>query len=181
VRTRSLVPAALALLALTGCGDPLLFASVEETRICLTMPAQDMPAAPPIGDQTVTWSGDLDVGANIPGLDHPDAVTGSIKMLSLTTAGSTDLSGVAGADVTVTDANGQAIPFMHYTRSAAPAEPTKLEMVLDQDMNLLDLLRAGNLHYTITFNGAPPQVAWTADVDSCFSVRITVAGLKLMK
>jgi len=181
VRTRSLVPAALALLALSGCSDPLLFASVEETRICLTLPAQDISAAPPIGDQTVTWSGDLDVGSKIPGLDHPDAVTGSIKMLSLTTAGSTDLSGVAEADVTVNDTNGQATPFMHYTRPAAPTDPTKLEMVLDQDLNLLDRLQAGSLHYTITFTGAPPQVAWTAEVESCFSVRVTVDALKLMK
>jgi hypothetical protein len=54
-------------------------------------------------------------------------------------------------------------------------------MVLDQDLNLLDRLQGGNLHYAITFHGAPPQVAWTADVESCLSASITLDGLELMK
>lgn len=181
MRTRPLVPAALALLALSGCSDPLLFAAVEEQRICLLLPAQDVPAAPPVGDQTVSWEGDLDLGAHIPGLDRPDAVKGSLKMLSLTTTGSTDLSSITAAEVAVTDEAGQMTAFMHYTRSAAPADPTRLEMVLDQDLNLLDRLQGGNLHYAISFHGAPPQVAWTADVESCLSASITLDGLELMK
>jgi hypothetical protein len=174
---RALAP----LLALAaGCGDPLFFAQVKETRLCLALDNRSVPAAPAgVGTQTVTWSGDLDLGSKFPGLDKKDAVSGAIRMLSLSVNGSTDLGGVTAADVTVSDAAGAPQSFMHFAPPSA--SPTVLAMTLDQDLNLLDRLQSGVLHYTITFSGTPPTTAWTAEVDTCLSLDVTIDALKAMK
>jgi len=166
-----------------GCGDPLFFAQVKETRLCLALDNRSVPAAPAgvgvLGPQTVTWSGDLDLASKFPGIDQKDAVTGSIRMLGLSVAGSTDLGGVTSAEVSVSDASGASTAFMHYTPPSA--SPTDLIMTLDQDLNLLDRLESGVLHYTITFSGTPPTTAWTAEIDTCLSLDVTIDALKAMK
>jgi hypothetical protein len=177
---RALAPA---LLLAAGCGDPLFFAQVQETRLCLALANRSVPAAPAaaaaLGPQTVTWAGDLDLGSKFPGIDKKDAVSGSIRMLSMTVSGSTDLAGVSSAAVTVSDAAGAPTAFMHYA-PPSPA-PDQLVMTLDQDLNLLDRLQSGVLHYTITFTGTPPTTAWTADIESCLSLDVTIDALKAMK
>jgi hypothetical protein len=182
MNTTRLAPLALAVLAaaaLAGCGDPLFFAEVKEERICLALPDRTVPAAPGgIGEQTVTWSGDLDLGSQIPGLDRP-GVTGSIRMLSMTVAATLDLSGVTQADVSVSDAAGAATPFMHLARPALA--PERLDMALDQDLNLLDRLRDGALRYDIAFRGTPPTQAWGATIETCLAVEVKVDALKAMQ
>ena len=189
--TFSRAPLAVAFaLTLAGCSGPLLGADVTEPKLCLMLQAVTIPAAPaiPTGvtvpDQTVTWTGDLDVGSSIPGLDKAGAVTGAIHMLSLTTAASpatTDLSSITSASVAVTDATGNALSFMHYTRPTPVTTPSELDMVLDDDLNLLDELQGGVLHYTITFAGLPPTTAWTADIETCFSAHLTIDALKALQ
>ena len=182
---RASLVASLAL-ALAGCSGPLVGADIDEPRICLVMKSQTVPGAPiPTGlvipDQTVSWDGDLDLGSKIPGLDKQGAVTGSIRMLSLTTTGSTDLSSVTSADVALVDAAGQPTSFMSYTRPTPVTTPDALDMKLDQDLNLLDAVQGGQLHYRITFKGQPPPTSWTADIETCLSAHLTVDALKAMK
>ena len=180
---RASLVASLAL-ALAGCGGPLVGADIDEPRICLVMHSQTVPGAPiPVGLvlPEVSWEGDLDLGSKLPGLDKQGAVTGSIRMLSLTTTGSTDLSSVTSADVALVDAAGQATSFMSYTRPTPVTTPDVLDMKLDQDLNLLDNLQAGLLHYRIPFKGLPPSISWTADIEPCLSAHLTVDALKAMK
>ena len=102
-------------------------------------------------------------------------------MLSLTTTGSTDLSSVSSADVALVDAAGQPTSFMSYTRPTPVTTPDALDMKLDQDLNLLDAVQGGQLHYRITFKGLPPSSSWTADIETCLSAHLTVDALKAMK
>ncbi|HYS80724.1 MAG TPA: hypothetical protein VEM76_08435 [Anaeromyxobacteraceae bacterium] len=173
-------------LALAGCSGPLVGADIDEPRICLVMHSQTVPGAPiPTGmllpEQAVTWEGDLDLGSKLPGLDKDGAVTGSLRMLSLTTTGSTDLSSISSADVALVDAADQPTTFMSYTRPTPVTTPEVLDMKLDQDLNLLDALQSGLLRYRITFKGQPPPTSWTADIETCLSAHLTVDALKAMK
>ena len=172
--------------AVAGCSGPLVGADIDEPRICFTLQSETIPA--PLGStaplQAATWTGELDLGSAIPGLSKPGAVTGAIHMLSLTATAdpaSTDLSGIASASVAVTDASGQTIPFMHYTRPQTVTNPSEIDMVLDQDLNLLQDQQAGILHYRITFQGQPPPAAWTADIQTCVSAHLTVDALKALQ
>jgi hypothetical protein len=126
----------------------------------------------------VTWAGDLDLGSKVPGLDRPNAVKGSIRMRSLDVLATTDLSGVREATVTLLDGAGNPTTFMHYV-PPGPA-PGDLAMALDQDLNLLDHLDGGVLHYKIDFTGTPPTTGWNADVESCLSLDLTIDALQAM-
>jgi hypothetical protein len=48
-------------------------------------------------------------------------------------------------------------------------------------VNLLEHLDAGVLHYRIDFTGTPPTTAWSADVQSCLSLDVTIDALEAMK
>jgi hypothetical protein len=177
-------------LGLTGCSGPLVGADLDEPKICFALRSETVPAPPPIPpgstvpEQTVTWSGDLDIGSSIPGLSKQGAVTGNIYMLSLSTIADpagTDLSGITSASVAVTDAAGTTVTFMHYARPSPVTTPGEIDMVLDQNLNLLDELEAGVLHYSITFKGLPPPTAWTADIETCLSAHLTIDALKALQ
>jgi len=185
VTTRASLVASLAF-AVAGCSGPLVGADIDEPRICLvmksqTVPGAPIPAGPGLSEQTVVWDGDLDLGSKIPGLDKQGAVTGDLHMLALTTTGSTDLSNVSSADVALVDAAGNATSFMSYTRPTPVTTPDVLDMKLDQDLNLLDAIQSGLLHYRITFKGLPPQSSWTADIETCLSLHLSIDALKAMK
>ena len=183
---RPLHALAPALLLTAACGDPLFFAQVKEERLCLALANRSVPAAPAVvaafGPQTVTWTGDLDLGSKFPGLDKKEAVKGSINMLSMAVTASTgtDLSGVTTAEGAVADAAGVSTTFMHYVPSG---EAGKLSMTLDQgqDLNLLDQLDGGVLHYAVTFSGTPPTTDWNAEIESCLTLDVTIDALKAMK
>ncbi|GEJ56050.1 hypothetical protein [Anaeromyxobacter diazotrophicus] len=175
-------------LALAGC-SPLVGATIDEPRICLLMQSQTIPAAPalPAGvvmpDQQVTWQGDLDLNSVLPGLDKPGAITGAIHVLSLTataTPATTDLSPITYASAAVVDGAGTPTVFMHYDRPSPVTKPYEIDLALDQDLNLLDQLQGGVLHYQITFKGQPPSNAWTADIETCFKAHLTLDALKVM-
>jgi hypothetical protein len=177
---RALAPT---LLLAAACGDPLFFAQVKEERLCLALANRSVPAAPlvvaALGPQTVTWTGDLDLGSKFPGLDEKDGLEGSIRVLSMAVTGSTDLSGVTDAQVTVTDAAGASTPFMRYVPTPGAALD-RLAMTAEQDLNLLDRLDRGVLHYSISFTGTPPTTAWTAEIENCLTLDVTIDALEAM-
>ncbi len=188
MRPAALAVATLALLSAAGCGGPPLFAEIADERICVTMPAEEVPAAPAgIGERTVTWQGQLDVGEGVPGLDKRDATTGTIELNGLSMASTTDASGVAAAEVTITEADpsNPSVPRVlqrsTYTRKPG-ADPRKLVFEVESPArNLLPALTAqgGVLHYQVTFRGTPPTQAWTASVESCVRAHVTVDLTKL--
>ena len=168
-------------LALSGCGDPLLFAEVEDRQICMTLPGQSIPMAPPdIGEHTVSWQGSLDLGSAIPGLGDK-GTTGSIKSISLQVNSTTDMTKIRRADVELT-AEGQApTPYMHYEQQAS-ASPNVLSMTIDDDIDLFARLAGGEkIQYAISFTGEPPTVAWTADITACMSAKVKLDPLEMMK
>jgi hypothetical protein len=181
VRTTTFAIALFALSA-AGCGDPLFFAEVEEKRICLTQLNQQIPGVPAgVGPQSVAWEGDFDLGSNIPGLDT-SGTTGSLRLLSVSVTGSTDLTGITLADVTVTDAAGVATDLVHYAQPTPVPDPMRIDMTVAQDVDLLDRVRhGGKLHYSVAFKGSPPTAAWTAAVETCMYAKVKVDALKAMQ
>ncbi|HEX9289728.1 MAG TPA: hypothetical protein VF904_09395 [Anaeromyxobacteraceae bacterium] len=174
---------AIALLALSaaGCGDPLFFAEVEEKRICITQLGQPIPAAPAgVGPQSVHWEGDFDLGSNIPGLDT-SATTGSLRLVSVSVTGSTDLTGITLADVTITDAAGVATDLVHYEQPPTVSDPRRLDMTVAPNDLLERVRNGGKLHYSFAFEGSPPSTDWTADLETCMYARVMVDALKAIQ
>lgn len=174
-------------LALTGCGDPLLFAEVEDKQICLTMPSQTIPGAGPLSpdlpEQTVTYDGSLDLGSAIPGLDTK-GTTGTIKSISLHVNSTTDMSVIRRADVNLSSVAGEpATLYMHYDRGQEPTtDPHDLTMIIDADVNLFQRLAGGkSIDYHISFTGSPPAADWTADVVACVSAKVQIDPLEAIK
>jgi hypothetical protein len=169
-------------LALSGCGDPLFFAEVEDRRICMTLPGESIPAAPAgVGDQTVTWQGRFDLGSGIPGLGEK-GTTGTIRMVSFSLASTTDVTSITHAEVDLTSDAGPPTPFMHYTQQQPVADPNSLSMAIDQDLDLFERLAGGRtIGYAIAFTGRPPTAAWTADITACMSAKVKIDPLQVIK
>jgi hypothetical protein len=171
-------------LALSGCGDPLFFAEVEDRQICMTLPGQTIPKAPAgIGEQTVSWQGNLDLGSAIPGLGEK-GTTGTIKSVSLRVNSTTDMSVIRHADVKLSALDGETpTRYMHYdVQEQQAADPALLNMTIDDDIDLFERLAGGKkIDYTISFTGQPPTVDWTADITACMSAKVKLDPLEMMK
>lgn len=174
-------------LALSGCGDPLLFAEVEDKQICMTMPGQTVPGAGQLAalvpEQTVTYDGSLDLGSAIPGLDKK-GTSGTIKSISLRVNSDTDMSVIRRAEVNLYSLAGEdATLYMHYDTSEKPTtDPRVLEMLIDADVDLFSRLAGGKaIDYHISFTGKPPAAAWTADITACLSAKVKIDPLEAMK
>jgi hypothetical protein len=167
-------------LVLSACGDPLLFAALEEKQMCITLPSQTIPGAPDVGVHTVSWRGSFDLGSGIPGLGEK-GTTGSIKTTSLELKSSTDMRVITSAQLDLSTAEGPA-PYMHYDQPAEVADPYALSMTIDQDIDLFSQLADGKtIEYTISLNGQPPPADWTADITACMSVQLQVDPLEMIK
>ena len=183
---RTALIASLAL-ALAGCGDPLFFAEVEDRQICMTMPSQNIPGTGVnpglIGERTATWTGSLDLGSAIPGLDTK-GTTGNIKTISLRVNSPTDMGVIRYADVRLSGLDGQEpTAYMHYDAAEqTSADSHVLPMTIDADIDLFSRLAGGKqIEYVIEFTGHPPTQDWTADVTACMSAKVKIDPLEAIK
>jgi hypothetical protein len=165
--------AVLLAVPLTAC-DPLFFVEVEERRICFEQ-TQPVDAAPPIGDQTVSWEDSVDLSDDMP--EH-GAVTGEIRLLGARVTGSTSLAGVSGAAITAWIPGTQQDTLASYTQPAVVQEPNVLAFTGSPSVNLLDYLDATTLGYRIELSGAPPTTPWDATVEVCLSMKVMVDVLE---
>lgn len=172
---------ALLSLGLAGCGDPLFFAEVEEKRVCVTLVGEQIPGVPAgLGPQTAHWEGDVDLGKSIPGLDT-GATTGSVQLVSVSVKGSTSLAGITYADVSLTDSAGVTSHVVHYEQPSPLPDPDQITVAITP-MELIDRVKnGGNLHYSVTFDGSPPTVDWTADIETCMYAKVMVDALKALQ
>jgi hypothetical protein len=182
MRTARFAPLALALCA---CGDPLLFAEVEDEKICMTFPRETIPGADQaivdlLGNQKATWHRDLNLGSGIPGLGKK-GTTGTIKMISLTVHGDGDITSITDAKVELTDVD-PPTRLMQYKQQQPVADTTTITMTLDQDVDLFQRLGEGTtIPCDVTLSGRPPPAAWTADITACMSARVKIDPLEMMK
>jgi hypothetical protein len=179
---RTLLLSSLAL-ALSGCGDPLFFAEVEDKQICMTLPGQSIPGAPAdLAEHTVSWQGKLDLGEALPGLGEK-GTTGTIRTVSLRVNSAVDLTAIRHADVELSASDGSPpTPYMHYDAQEQPAaDPSVLSMTIDDDIDLFARLAGGKeIGYVISFTGRPPAADWTADITACMSARVKIDPLELI-
>ncbi len=185
--TRLALPAlVLATFLAAGCGGPTFFAEVKDSRVCITIPTQQVQGAPAgIGEQTVQLQGDLDLVSGLPGVDK-NGLTGEVVMVELGVSSATDLSGVSRAGITILDPGldgGTPVALQDASYARAPgADPPQLDFtVAAPAANLLPALtaRSGTLRYAVTFTGTPPTSAWTTDVTACVRVNVKADLTKL--
>ena len=166
---------ALFALGVSACGNPLLFAQVDEPKVCFQMAGESIPAAPGGLDGSVSWNGQFDLSA-VPGLGK-SGTTGSISMLYFEVDSSTDMSGISNVVVdlpSVTSGH-----YIDYTQTTPATHANSIVMTPAQDVNLLSAVTSGgSLPYSITFTGSPPAVAWQADMSVCLKVSVEVDVLK---
>jgi len=169
---------ALAALALTACGGPVLFVEVELPRVCLTQARIPFPGAPATG--TVAGDVDLPIVEQIPLLTTDGAETVLIlDDVSIVPVSGTspDLSGIESALVNVVPATGAPVTAVRYTRD--PALPPPSEIALrGGGVDIAPLLENGAAHLRVVASGSPPASAWTADVQTCVHGRSKVPYLR---
>jgi hypothetical protein len=171
---------ALPLLALAaGCGDPLVFAEVEEPSVCFTVHNQAMVGT---GGATVTdfvYSGTspVNIGDNVALMNSKGAtVNAHVLSFTLTDAkGTADLSGIASASVTISNTAGST-PLLSYTR---PANPPKDHLTMaGSSQEIGALLSGGNFNYSVAVSGQPPANDWTANIEVCLYLKVKVDVLQ---
>lgn len=177
---RVVLPALVLLASLAaGCGGPPFFAEVQDPRVCVTIPTQQVQGAPAgLGEQTVQLQGDLDLGSGLPGVDQ-GGLTGEVVMVDLSVTSATDLSGVSRATLTVLDpgldgASPATLQEASYAQ-APGSDPHQLSFtVATPAVNLLPALtaRSGTLRYAVSFTGTPPTSSWSTDVTACVKVAV---------
>jgi len=163
----------LPLLFAAGCGDPLFFAQVSDSKVCFVVDNESVPAAPSgIGPVSVNWNGSFDL-SSIPGHGRQDT-TGNVTMLSLEIDSTTDMSGITNVVVALPGiVSGD---YIDYTQATPSSDLTSILMTPTQpNVNLLSALtNGGTLPYSITLTGSPPTVAWQANITACVSVNLEV-------
>jgi hypothetical protein len=169
-------------LATASCGDPLVFAEVDEPRLCIQLHGQAMPAAGVVVNGKL-FEDDLHIGDFVPALDSSGTtVTAEVLEFTVTdTSGTADLSGIQSANVTAvkvssTGAQSDPVKLLDYTRPT-PAPKDHITMV-GQSVDVGSYLASGNLHYSVSIAGSPPANAWTADMNVCLHVKVMVDALK---
>lgn len=181
----------LALLSAAGCGGPLVGADVEVPRICVTVHGQTVPAAPVgLGQQTVSWDGQIDLSEVLADFSKKGATTGEVRTLEVSMTSTTDMSMLSSAALDVlepdpADSTGHAMRTLQhasYTRPQLVADPNRVDFVVEQPPgNLLGVMLAnGNvIQYHARFTGTPPTTPWSTDVMACVYTHVTVDLTKI--
>jgi hypothetical protein len=183
-------------MALAACGGPLLGAELEDRKICVAMKSAtvnglhiDPVLYASAGDQTASWAGDFNLADHIAGVDKK-GTTGNINVLSFTVSTTTQaaMDAITSADVDVypTGDASAASRFMSYTKAADSykcdaAGTCTMNMKLDQNLDIFKLVKSGSVSYQVAFKGKPPNDDWTATVETCMSVKLTIDALEAMK
>jgi len=186
----------VALAALVGCGDPLVFAEVEEPRACLSQASQTFPGIPagtvtlplsqPIDLPPISYTDQLDLGKTV--LAMPSGASGTMKALdfSLEASQGVDLTGFTTATVSVLPPTGATTPAEAIILSlGAAGHPTANKLILSgSDTDILPYVLTGKLHYRLDASGStdnPPIGDWTADMTFCLYMKIKVDLTQLGK
>lgn len=176
---------AIALLALAGCGGPLLFAELVVPELGITAPSQAFPAssADPsywcAADKPdcITTDFTYDIGKQVDLLTRKDVeyelrLTDLAIMLDASSVG-TDLHGVKSAAFEVIPPGTTTpIEVASYTRSAANPNPTSIAISGNASVDLAPFVEAGQVHVRVKMTYDAPTPAFTADVHGVFYLRV---------
>lgn len=180
MRARTLSTASL-LLALAGCGGPVLFAELEMPSVLVTLPQQQFTGVTPPATQTSTFN--FDVGANVPIVNEPN-VTLDLKLTRMTlvldTANPANPANFDNIDSIVISAVAPAgsglsnLELIRWDRLGATGL-TRIEASSATGADLKPYLSAGRIDVEASYTGSGlPTADWTADVSADFRIKVTL-------
>ncbi|BDG04523.1 hypothetical protein [Anaeromyxobacter oryzae] len=175
----------VALLALAGCGGPLLYAELVIPELGMTTPSQPFPAsnADPsywcAADKPdcITTDFTYDLGQQVDLLTKKDVeyelrLTDLSIALDATSAG-TDLHGVKSAAVEVIPPGTTTpVEVASYARSAANPSPTSISISGNASVDLAPFVDAGQVHVRVKMSYDAPTPAFAADIRGVFYLRV---------
>lgn len=179
---RTLLPTALAALALTGCGD-LFFIEAETKSICKTEPGATFPAAPPFS-ATVQQSLRLPIngiGDAVPEEDFEAELTLRSFELILT-SGAANLDGIDTLRLSASapGSTAEPTPLGTYTRNGQ-TNVRSIRLTGSEGTNIVALARQDALDVNVEVSGMLPQQEWAADLDVCAGLRVRANYFNLVQ
>jgi len=190
----------LALAVATGCGDPLVFAEVEEPRACITQAGQTFPGlttlgVPPGTPQplpvalpfTLSHEDTFAIGKTILAVKST-GTSGTMKALDFAMEGSTnvDLSGITTATVTVLPPDaGSALPEKAILALTGASHPAANKLVLSgSGVDIMPYVLSGNLRYRFDADGSTqtlPEADWSSSLTLCLYLKVKIDVSQLAK
>jgi hypothetical protein len=167
------------LLALAGCGGPVLFAELEMPSVEVTLPQQTFPGTT-LTTQTTNFS--FDVGANVPVVNEPNVELDlqlTRMVLVLDTANPLNPASFDNVDSVTIEAlappaSGLAdLVLVAYTKPAGASGITRIEASSATAADLTPYLQAGRIDVRASYTGSGlPTADWTADVTADFHIKV---------
>jgi len=164
---------ALAALLLAACGEPILYAQIDEPSVAFTQslpalpgsPAVDLPATVlPEGGLDLPL-GNLDLGAEG---EHSRATLNGAVLELVTPAPDTSFAGVRRAELQLLPGGGAApVTVASFDRERDGAAGRRLALRPGEPVNLLPFLRADQVKVQVVVAGIPPGPAgteWRSDL-----------------
>lgn len=179
MRARILSTASL-LLALAGCGGPVLFAELEMPSVLVTLPQQTFLGTT-LTTQTSTFN--FDVGANVPIVNEPN-VTVDLKLTRMTLvldtanpANPANFDNVDSVTISALAPAGSGLPRLDLIRweRLGATGLTRIEAASATGADLTHYLTAGRIDVEASYTGSGlPTADWTADVSADFRIKVTL-------
>lgn len=174
-----------AVMLLTGCGGPLLFADLEIPEVGITLPQRTFPAssADPSrvcsADATdcIVTDLDFDVGEQVDVINDADAeyelrLTSVAIDLGATGAG-TDLRGVRSVSIEALPLGAsEPVVVASYVRTTSNPTPRTIAVSGDSNVDLAPFVQAGRLRVRAKMSLDAPTPEFTADVLAVFSLEV---------
>ncbi len=172
------VPAALVLLA--GCGDPLLFARVDDRSVAVTQGLPSAPGLPAVEVPSVTLASvDFQVGDINLGLDTRGSrlTLNRVVLAMVSAAPGTTFAGITHASVTIAPPAGTPglgpQEVASYDQARDGVAGTSLVLTPSGDFDLLPYVFEKTIAVSISASGTPPGPlgsTWTSDLTLDFHV-----------
>lgn len=171
-------PAVLVLLtaALPGCG--MMEANLDVNTVCLGLPGYVIPGAGASG--TVETTVAYDLGSSVPLLSQPN-VRYALRLQQVELSpgpgpSAGDLGAIESVAISPLAPAGSSLPepvLAQYVKGSDP-HPTRIVATSRSGADLRRYLSSGTIELRIAAGGALPSEPWSADVQACFLLDVTV-------
>lgn len=164
---------ALAASLLAACGEPILYAQVDEPSVAVTQSLPALPGSPPVDLPATVFPeggldlplGNLDLGAEG---EHSRATLNGAVLELLDPTPETSFAGVRQAELQLLPGGGAApVAIASFDRERDGAAGRRLVLRPAEPMNLLPYLSADSLKVQVVVAGIPPGpvgTTWTSDL-----------------
>jgi hypothetical protein len=168
MRQISLALVALCSTLAVGCGGPIFFVEVEVPEVCKAMPGLGFPSSPIAAP--ITYEQDLpyDAASQLPfPADTPLDPTVNILRVKFTlTEGPSDFSFINSAAIQARTAV-QTTKFDIATYDNSGAATAEMNLEGNTDTNIMELIREGDLIFSMKLDGTASLTAWASEVQMC--------------